>query len=799
MKYHPTDPRSYEACNHAIEDQKQEVIAMTRIYWYAVLALYICTSIAFVALTRYHNYRYRTQRDEDDTINDFALVLRGLPDNIGGHEHIEDDLRALLKERLGEEIVGVSVSWRFYEEAAEVQTYARRMLRKQEEYIEKELGKTLKIEDESREAIERVRKQFEKRDPDNKALHPVLCYRCRSEYQEASGQELWQCCLCHAHNREKRYTCLECTENGYKQSLCWECFVKRQRKPTDKEWYRHMWWVDEYIDMVSLGMFLPKPQQKSRDEITEMLEQFETSGMAVVIFETERAKYNVLEKLGTTCLEYEKFNKKHKLQLTEEDWEPSSVLWENFGRSDVGLYVRLVIGICGIVVIMFVMDGLFYFPYVKYLQGYKTIPLLSEGYTFQTLLLGMLITLDNQILYFAAGMVAKWVGFRLRGERQQAYVIMYTIAVLTNTIIDLWTLVQLAQGTSRVDLQMMNLMEDSIWSPETLANHPGLQRAIFDQLFSYLYPGCLVLGFLAEPFALGFVPYFYYVAIVRSRADVSQNDAEESLACQAFDLSRYGDISINVMLCLCMCAFTYRALWQLFFFLFLSHLCIYLWDKFRLVRLSQTTHFAMAYTDRCAFYLGGICPATLAAVLVWRYYELFFWSTKSIHSGAEARVQHKHCIIWALLAFFVHFGGHCLLTTLFVEGNHNTNETKGKDKTITYREVSAMRPRTYFSTNPVHCLRSKYIYGKRGFAGSEAPCLPYLPGKIHLIVKNEDVGVFYDGMDDQKKNPFTHACTTKAASVSWRSLAHLWHPTEVYKWDWESSWHPTFADDRPTA
>merc|ERR1719265_942791 len=57
--------------------------------------------------------------------------------------------------------------------------------------------------------------------------------------------------------------------------------------------------------------------------------------------------------------------------------------------------------------------------------------------------------------------------------------------------------------------------------------------------------------------------------------------------------------------------------------------------------------------------------------------------------------------------------------------------------TTTYQQLAATQPENWFSNNPVHCLRSKYIYQH------SPPCIYNARGKGHLIEPNPEIGIFF--------------------------------------------------------
>merc|ERR1719409_381319 len=55
----------------------------------------------------------------------------------------------------------------------------------------------------------------------------------------------------------------------------------------------------------------------------------------------------------------------------------------------------------------------------------------------------------------------------------------------------------------------------------------------------------------------------------------------------------------------------------------------------------------------------------------------------------------------------------------------------------TYKDMAQHVAATFFSTNPIHCLRSRFIHEHN------PPCNHWVPGKDHLMQQNEDIGSYF--------------------------------------------------------
>jgi len=463
--------------------------------------------------------------------------------------------------------------------------------------------------------------------------------------------------------------------------------------------------------------------------ITGMLRSLKCSGCAFVVFETPRECDAALARSqrGPPVIAG------RQVSLRRVRAEPDEVQWESFGTTVMHSVVRLIIGILFLIFTIVALDLCFYSPYVAYLRSSQTVNRRPEGGA-QEFLLGSLVIVANQIIYKVCEVVAQSCCFHFKSTSMMFYVVFYTVAVLVNTCVDLLTVILITAGFTHRDF-LKGADSHSVLNAEVVLQNPALQRTLFEQTSMYIY-SCLILPFLIEPIVLAALPYFLNVWLVRSRRDVALQDAEDALACPQFDLSRYGDILINVMLCTLVLPFTYRDLWQLFLGLVFSQIIIYAWDHYRLLRASTAADVASSLMDQCAIYLTALPCAVMAASLVCRVYgsrdELQFAEE---HWGIRIPDQ-KWFWPSAGLAAIVHLSLHlCALRCL--QGGSRDEDNSLND--TQYRKVAEEIPCSFFNTNPVHCLRSKYIY-EHG-----PPCIPFVAGKDYLLQPNHGIGCYYEG------------------------------------------------------
>jgi hypothetical protein len=82
----------------------------------------------------------------------------------------------------------------------------------------------------------------------------------------------------------------------------------------------------------------------------------------------------------------------------------------------------------------------------------------------------------------------------------------------------------------------------------------------------------------------------------------------------------------------------------------------------------------------------------------------------------------------------------------------------------TYASTGGKYPRSYFNTNPVNCLRSKYIYG------DSPPCVFFRLGKEHLIKPNPQIGIYFQS-SEYEEPPATDSEESAGENDGWKTAA----------------------------
>uniref|UniRef100_A0A7S2AP14 Uncharacterized protein n=1 Tax=Alexandrium andersonii TaxID=327968 RepID=A0A7S2AP14_9DINO len=105
------------------------------------------------------------------------------------------------------------------------------------------------------------------------------------------------------------------------------------------------------------------------------------------------------------------------------------------------------------------------------------------------------------------------------------------------------------------------------------------------------------------------------------------------------------------------------------------------------------------------------------------------------HSQESAiRLSDQQVMCTMLAAFSLHVFAHWLILFWIVPMCRRDHE----DTPVDYATVSRETPCSWFSANPVHCLRSRYIHRH------DPPCDHYFLGKEHLLKRNPKIGIYFE-------------------------------------------------------
>jgi hypothetical protein len=503
--------------------------------------------------------------------------------------------------------------------------------------------------------------------------------------------------------------------------------------------------ADVDIDPATATPLLPEASGSSASEvqdITTVLKSMQSADCAFVVFETEAARDAAVEefaaKKGVYIAEEDRTACEYKgceLTLTKKKCEPESVKFDGlcYGSFSWFRVIKVLQGLFVTLLFLCIWVGFFYLPYAYFMCSFSY----SNGDKpdiFASMLFTMLVVGGNQGMYLLADVLAARAMFGFEDEREKAYNLVYAAACVLNTICDLGIVITLAyftmvgRGAHVDDGRLLSEVKDF---GEVFESYP-IQKMFGQMLFAYSFPCCFLAPFMLEGICTILVPYHLFSRILLSHDEVQGRDAEQTMAYfLPMNLGRYGDIILNIILS-CMVFFAPGGFTLPMFVCFLlCHGYVYVYDHCRILRCTPSFCYASTDVDDFGQMQLIIPTALLAMCLVLRLSQMYPTALTGHGYGPI-----KGPLLWSILA--ATFCLHCVLHLLCLKCLVPCFEPAPHEaSTSTYAEIAKGRPSTWFSANPVHCLRSKYIFK------DSPPNILCVPGKQHLQEVNAKAGAFF--------------------------------------------------------
>jgi len=355
-------------------------------------------------------------------------------------------------------------------------------------------------------------------------------------------------------------------------------------------------------------------------------------------------------------------------------------------------------------------------------------------------------------MYLICATVADHVRFRFTDYREAAYMVMYLMACTLNIAADMVLNAYLAYK-SMIGLHAHTddgrLLQE-VKSLDEIFNSYPMQRSMGLNLYAYAFPSTFLLPFLCEPAFAIFVPYFVTKLVVRAHPEIRGSQAERAFEIfTPMDMGRYSDILLNVTLVTLMLFLPAGFMLPMLLFMVLSHTYIYFYDRYRVLRCVPRFNYARSTVDDWANAMMVIPCGLMASCLVfksncsegWPCAQGFELWTRCAYAFALHALLH-----WLLLVTLVPWLGHSV---------HERSD-------LEFPEAAAKMPSTWFSTNPVHCLRSEFVYNH------SPPCGFCVRGREYLLQPNPAAGAYFHepGKEEEEKFDYTMK-DLKSLSKEW--------------------------------
>jgi len=233
----------------------------------------------------------------------------------------------------------------------------------------------------------------------------------------------------------------------------------------------------------------------------------------------------------------------------------------------------------------------------------------------------------------------------------------------------------------------------------------------------------MLVPFLIEPVITVLIPYQLGKLIIRSHREIYGTCTEAYIAAFDFDMGRYADILLNVFLAILIFYFPGGYTWSLFYGMFISHIVIYIFDHWRVLYVIPSIRIVSKAVDWWAQVALGACCALIMSCLVFKM---------NCESYAGYCLKTTGLLTATSIAGIVHFVVHTALLVYLVPALGK--ECEDANPGMKYSEVAKGEANSWFSVNPVHCLRSKFIHQDKPH------CRFSSVGKAHLLQVNTKIG-----------------------------------------------------------
>mmetsp|Transcript_163213 Transcript_163213/g.518641 ORF Transcript_163213/g.518641 Transcript_163213/m.518641 type:complete len:948 (-) Transcript_163213:99-2942(-) len=468
------------------------------------------------------------------------------------------------------------------------------------------------------------------------------------------------------------------------------------------------------------------PEAPGSHPIDEILLSLHTSPRAFVVFQTQEARDEAVEKVGDG-FDYEGAT---GIKLECFEAEPDTVQWQNFGHSTVAeKAMRLVVGFGVIFLACFFWAVVFYSPYAYYVMTFNyengRQPGFIVGFAFS-----MIVVVGNAIMYEVCAQISDRVGFRFKDEREACYMVLYTIACMFNVGLDFvttyFTAEKIMEGLGFRTYFGVPLQEVTEFTAKFETY--GMQRSLAENTYGYAFPSTYLIPFLIEPFPTIIAPLLLGRLLVRTHPEVQGKAAAEWVAMCPMEMGRYADLLLNAILGILIFYFPGGYTWRLFLAMAACHMWIYSFDHFRVLRAIPACTFASYDIEFAAQAILAPIIGIIAACLVFK-------------SNCEPGM---HCLTGpplvgiCTLGWLVHTVIHLAVLNYVIPmfGKAQPEEDPAKDETFT--TLSSRMPCSWFTANPVHCLRSKHKYKH------SPPCSFFVVGKEQYMKTNEKIGCHFE-------------------------------------------------------
>mmetsp|Transcript_52534 Transcript_52534/g.94248 ORF Transcript_52534/g.94248 Transcript_52534/m.94248 type:complete len:920 (+) Transcript_52534:73-2832(+) len=551
---------------------------------------------------------------------------------------------------------------------------------------------------------------------------------------------------------ELREACVEATGNPIVGvSVCWDFGQYSSQleqlatqEPTSEVEDSPGFLRRQLVKMERFFLVPAKANEAPSELISELLQKISSSSEAFVVFETREVRDTAVERLAGG-LQF----KGHRMTLEAAVHEPHGIFWQNFDSpSFLTRCCRLCKGGLCIMTGLLVWFSVFYLPYAWAILTFNYEGGREPGLIY-SFCFSMIVVVGNVSMVHICSHVSDYMGFRYKDTRESCYMILYLVTISLNVGLDLIT-------TYYMSFQIMSQLGFRTFEgiPLLQLHHfmdrfeaYAVQRSLGQNLYDYAFPSTFLVPFILEPLLTIYGLLRISILLVRSHPEMQPSVARTWLSAQPLELGRYADCLVNILLSVLIFFFPGGYTHWTFFMLSLSQAYIYAYDHWRVLRVVPAATFASMDVDWWSQALLAPCCGLLLACLVFK-----------------GNCQQSYCLdaeqllLACLAAWGLHSALHLSLLCAipWLAGKASPIHEVGQK---TYQQVAECDPCSWFSANPVHCLRSKHLFGH------SPACSFFRPGQEHRMEVNESIGCYFHEEDIEVEAPCSYELRLPQAAV----------------------------------
>jgi hypothetical protein len=439
-------------------------------------------------------------------------------------------------------------------------------------------------------------------------------------------------------------------------------------------------------------------------EVKDMLLSMESCPVAFVIFKYEAGRDRAIDAVATSGVEING----SICSLEAGTVEPREILWENLAVTPADRTMKVVKGVFLVLGACALWTFLLYLPYAFYMSSFSYARGDEPGHFSEGIFVALVV--GSQIgLFVASSIAAKNAQYRYESDVQKMYTLYYNSALILNLALDIVLQAYLSY------VQMVGvgahtaggkLLGSLTRFQEIFESYP-MQKSVGKLLFKYCWPCTFFVPFLAEPFVAQWLPQHIGRLLIGSDARIKGLNAVKALELSEMEQGRYADVIFNVILVTFIPFIAPAYMHMTFMALIISHVYLYCYDQVKVLRYVVSFECTSPDVHTLGMKLFSIPLSILAGALVFKANQL--------SGGADLGggfLKDEVLLVAIVGAMVLHVALH--LSVLRCVASIFSEDVDRSDSTANYEDTAKLFPATYFSVNPVHCLRSKYGINQKG-------------------------------------------------------------------------------------